>query len=73
MAKQAWTSGKTISYFCSYPDFCNYLRSKQGLSKTSSIRVYRGNVFIWRGKSKTLVTAFPIPEKYIGRLEELEL
>lgn len=71
MAKQAWISGKTVNNFCSYPTFCNYLERKRGPSQNSSIRVYRGNVFIWRGKSKTLVTAFPVPPKYTEIVKEL--
>lgn len=71
VAKQAYISGKTINYFQSNPAFYSYLQSKQKQTKTCSIRVYRGNIYIWKGKRKTLVTAHPIPDRFKKELEEM--
>ena len=70
IAKQAWSAGKTINQFCSYPEFASYLRTKQEQSRTCSIRVYRGNLFIWKGKNKTLVTVHPIPNRFLEGMVE---
>ncbi len=68
-AKIAWRSGKTINNFQKYPEFFSYLRNKRDQSTTCSIRVYRGNIYIYRGSNKTLLTAYPIPDRFMEELE----
>lgn len=70
LAKQAWHSGATINQFQKFPKFSAYLRNKRHQTNTCSIRVYKGNIYIWRGK-KTLITAHPIAERYIKEMEEI--
>lgn len=69
LAKQAKQSGKTLNDFQKYPNFFHYLRNKKSQTNSCSIRVYRGNIYIWRGKDK-LVTAHPIPDRYKLEMEE---
>jgi hypothetical protein len=69
MAKQALASGKTIKDFQSYPKFSSYLRNKRDQTNDCSIRIYRGNIYIWRGKKKSLVTAHPIPDRYVEEMK----
>lgn len=64
-AKLAFNSGKTINHFQRYPKFFNYLQNKRDQSNGCRIRVYRGNIYIWKGKTKILVTAHGIPNEYI--------
>ena len=68
LAKQAKRSGKTINDFQKYPNFFQYLQNKKGQTNSCSIRVYRDNIYIWRGKD-TLVTAHPIPDRYKAEME----
>lgn len=68
-AKIAFHSGKTISYYQSKPNFYEYLRARKHKSNSCTIRVYNGNIYIWRGKHKTLVTAHKIPERFLEELE----
>lgn len=68
IAKQARQSGKTINDFQKYPNFFSYLRNKKSQTNSCTIRVYRGNIYIWRGKN-ILVTAHPIPDRYIKEME----
>lgn len=70
LAKQAKISGKTINYFQPCPKFFNYLQKRKNEANECSVRVYRGCIYIWRGKSKTLVTAHPIPDRFIEEIEE---
>ena len=70
LAKQAWTAGKTISQYCGCPGFAAYLQTKKDQSRTCNIRIYRDNVYIWKGKSHTLVTVIPIPKRYLKEIEE---
>lgn len=66
VAKQAWISGKTINHFQTNPAFCNYLRRKRNQTNNCTVRVYRDNIFIWKGKKNHhLVTAHPIPERFM--------
>lgn len=67
-AKIAYRAGKTISYYDSKPQFSAYLQSRKRTSNSSTIRVYKGNIYIWRGKHKTLTTVLPIPERFIEEL-----
>lgn len=67
-AKIAWNSGKTINDFCEYPKFFSYLQNKKSQSRTCRVRIYRGNIYIWRGNCKTLRTAHPIPDRYIKEI-----
>ncbi len=64
VAKQAFTSGKTVGYFQICPKFYKYLRHKANQTNDCSLRVYRGNIYIWRGRKHTLVTAHPIPDRF---------
>lgn len=68
LAKQAKRSGKTIGNFTQYPKFLTYLRQKRDQTNSCTIRIYKGNIYIWRGKN-TLVTAHPIPERYLEEME----
>lgn len=70
LAKQAWRSGKTINHFQKCENFSNYLRTKRDQTRTCSIRVYKNNIYIWRGK-KTLVTVHPIPDRFIEEIGEV--
>ena len=69
IAKIAWKSGKPRSEFQKYPKFFSYLANKHGQSNTCSIRVYKNNIYIWRGKNKSLVTSHPIPDRYLKEME----
>ena len=70
LAKIAYNSGNTVNNFQKYPSFFSYLQRKLTQTNTCSIRIYRGCIYIWRGKKKTLVTAHPIPDRFI---EEMRL
>ncbi len=69
LAKQAKISGKTINDFQKYPKFFAYLQNKRDQTNSCSIRVYKGNIYIWRGKNR-LITAHPIPDRYIEEMED---
>lgn len=69
VAKQAFTAGKTITYYNKCPKFQEYLRRKKSQASDCSVRVYRGNIYIWRGRKRTLVTAHPIPDRFHKELE----
>lgn len=69
LAKQAKRSGKTLNDFQRYPNFFSYLQHKKNQTNSCTIRIYRDNIYIWRGKD-ILVTAHPIPERYIKEMEE---
>lgn len=66
----AYRSGKTVGDFQRYPKFFSYLKNKNDQTKTCTLRIYHDNIYIWRGKSKTLITVHPIPDRY---KEEMEL
>ena len=68
-AKIAYRAGKTISYYNSKPQFSAYLQARKRTSNNSTVRVYKGNIYIWRGKHKTLTTVLPIPGRFIEELE----
>lgn len=72
LAKQARVSGKTLNNFQKYPKFFHYLQGKKNQTNDCFIRIYRGNIYIWRGKHKTLVTAHPIPDRFIKEIEEVD-
>lgn len=67
-AKIAYRAGKTISYYDSKPQFSAYLQARKRTSNSSTIRVYKGNIYIWRGKHKILTTVLPIPERFLEEL-----
>lgn len=69
VAKIAFTSGKTMGYFQDCPRFSEYLDYKRSQTNDCSIRVYRGNIYIWKGRKHRLVTAHPIPERFKKELE----
>lgn len=71
IAKQAWISGKTINSFSKYPRFFSYLQNKRNQTNTCSIRIYKGNIYVWRGVNKTLLTAHPIPDRYLKEIKEI--
>jgi hypothetical protein len=64
VAKQAYASGKTINQYQDQPQFFRYLQNKKSQANSCVIRVYRDNIYIWRGKGKSLVTAYPIPDRF---------
>ena len=72
LAKQAKTSGKTLNNFQRYPKFFSYLQGKKNQTNDCLIRIYRGNIYIWKGKHRTLVTAHPIPDRFIKEIEEVD-
>lgn len=71
IAKIAWRSGKERGAFQKYPKFFSYLANKQSQSNTCSIRVYKDNIYIWRGKNRSLVTSHPIPDRYKEEMDEI--
>ena len=71
LAKQAKISGKTLNYYQKCPKFFSYLQNKKNQTNDCSIRVYRGCIYIWRGKNKTLVTAHPIPDRYNDEIKSM--
>lgn len=72
VAKIAWRSGKERGAFQKYPKFFSYLANKQSQSNTCSIRVYKGNIYIWRGKNRSLVTSHPIPDRYVEEMATID-
>lgn len=72
IAKIAWRSGKERGYFNKYPKFFAYLTYKRNQAHTCSIRVYQGSIFIWRGNNKSLVTSYPIPDRYVEEMAEID-
>lgn len=71
LAKLARTSGKTVDQFSKYPKFYIYLQNKNNKTNSQSIRVYKGQIFIWKGKN-TFMTAFPIPRRYLKEMEAID-
>lgn len=69
LAKVAFASGKNIAYFQNNPKFADYLRSRKQESNKCIIRVYKGYIYIWKGKHKTLVTVHEIPERFLEELK----
>lgn len=72
VAKVAFRSGDTINQFHRYPKFFQYLISRRDESNTCRIRIYRGNIYIWKGNTKTLITCHPIPDRFIQEMEEID-
>ena len=72
VAKLAYSAGKTINSFQMIPSFYTYLQHKRNQTRDCSLRVYRGNIYIWRGSKRTLVTAYPIPDRFRKEIEEVE-
>jgi hypothetical protein len=70
IAKQAWLYGNTINYYQSYDKFFSYLQNKKSQTNSCSVRVYKGNIYVWRGKKRKLMTAHPIPKRYIKEMEK---
>ena len=61
----AFHSGLTISKLeKDYPKIAEYMEVKRGRAnrRNSSIRLYQGNLYIFRGRNKKLVTMYKIPE-----------
>lgn len=69
LAKIAKVSGLTINHFQSYPKFFSYLQRKNNKTNSQIVKVYKGQIFIWKGKNKTFVTAYPIPYRFIKEME----
>lgn len=72
VAKIAFRSGATINQFQRYPKFFCYLSDRRDESNTCRIRVYRGNIYIWKGNTKTLITCHPIPDRFIQEMKEVD-
>lgn len=69
IAKAAWAYGENINDFAKCPNFFTYLQTKKAQSRSCRIRVYRNNIYIWRGTNKrTLRTAYPIPKRYLEEI-----
>ena len=58
--KRALRYGHPISEFAG--DFENYLSGKKR-ARNTGVKVYDGNVYIYR--NQTVITVFPVPEKYL--------
>ena len=71
-ARQARISGKPIGNFQRYPKFFSYLQNKKNQTATTRIRVYKDNIYIWRGSNQTLVTVHPIPDRYKEEMKEVD-
>lgn len=71
LAKIAFNSGTTIDRFQKYPKFFAYLCDRRNESATCRVRVYRGNIYIWKGTQKKLITAHPIPDRFIKEMEAI--
>lgn len=71
-AKQAWTHGASIGKFQKYPRFFSYLQNKKSQTRTTHIRIFKNNIYIWRGTTKTLVTVHPIPDRYQEEMEVID-
>lgn len=71
-AKEAYLHGDTINNFIRYPKFFSYLRNKKNQTRTCSIRIYKDNIYIWRGKLQTLTTVHPIPDRYKEEMEAID-
>ena len=71
-AKQAKVSGKPIGLFQKYPRFFSYLQNKNNQTRTTRIKIYKDNIYIWRGATQTLVTVHPIPDRYKKEMEEID-
>lgn len=69
LAKIAFKSGDTINNYQQYPKFFSYLSRRRNESATCRIRIYNGNIYIWKGNKKTLITAHPIPDRFIREME----
>lgn len=69
VAKIAYNAGKSIGAFCGYPKFFEYLQKKKEQTCNCQIRVYRDNIYIWKGSKHTLVTAHPIPDRFRSELK----
>lgn len=69
VAKLAFTAGKTIADYQKHVAFYEYLKRKKEQTHDCSLRVYRGNIYIWKGRKKSLVTAYPIPNRFKKELE----
>ena len=72
LARQARISGKTIDKYQKYPRFFSYLQNKNNQTNSCVIRIYRDNIYIWRGNLQTLVTVHPIPDRYKQEIEEVD-
>lgn len=73
LAKIAFSSGDTIDKYQKYPKFFSYLSSRRNESQTCRVRIYRGNIYIWKGSKKTLITVHPIPDRFVKEMEEVNL
>lgn len=71
-AKQARLHGNTINKYQRYPKFFSYLQNKRNQTRTCTIRIYKDNIYIWRGKLQTLVTVHPIPDRYQEEMEVID-
>lgn len=69
LAKIAFNSGDTINKYEKYPQFFAYLSRRRNESQTCRVRIYRGNIYIWKGSKKTLITAHPIPDRFLKEME----
>lgn len=69
VAKQAFISGKTLGYFQKCPKFYKYLERKNNQTRECVVKVYRGNIYIWKSRRHNLVTVHSIPECFKEELE----
>lgn len=72
VAKIAFRSGSTINNFQRYPKFFRYLSDRRDESNTCRVRVYRGNIYIWKGNTRTLITCHPIPDRFVQEMKEVD-
>lgn len=72
VAKTAYRKGATINQYQKYPKFFKYLQSRRGESASCSVRIYRDNIYIWKGSKKTLITCHPIPNRFLEEIAEVD-
>lgn len=73
LAKIAFRSGDTIDKYQKYPKFFAYLSKRRRESQTCRVRIYRENIYIWKGNQRTLITVHPIPDIFVKEMEEVDL
>ncbi len=71
VAKMAFRCGAVIGDFQKYPKFYDYLSRRRSESNTCRVRIFRGNIYIWKGKTKTLITCHPIPDRFVAEMQKI--
>ena len=72
IAKIAFNSGHPIGEYQKYPKFFAYLQKKNNQTYDCVVKIYRGNLYIWKSRKHKLVTVHPIPDRFIKEMEKNE-